>query len=69
MKKYSDFITYVELANVVGCSYSTLRRRHVPKMIEMYKVDLSRTPCFGMLPIKVCEDYFGIRIQSKQKTQ
>ena len=70
MRNYSNFITYGELAKVVGCSYSTLRRRHVPKMVQMYKIDLSRTPCFGMLPVKVCEDYFGIKLNDyKQKTQ
>lgn len=66
----TDFITYSELASYVGCSYSTLRRRHIPKMIELYKLDLSRMPCYGMIPIKVAEDYFGIKlIHKNEKTR
>lgn len=65
--KIEQFITFKELAHIVGCSYSQISRKHAKKIIELFEIDVSRLPKAGVLPVSCCEQYFNTTIKIKTK--
>ena len=70
MNQGNYYISLKDLANAVGCSYSTLHKKHLPRIISLYHIDRSRMPTHSVLPIDACEAYFGIDLKiSNKKTR
>lgn len=56
----NKFISYQELADLVGCSYQQIQKVHSKKIIEIFNIDISRLPKKGVLPRECCERYFDV---------
>lgn len=65
--KIEQFITYRELSEQVGCSYSQISKKHAKRIIDFFGIDKTRLPKAGVLPISCCEQYFNTTIELKNK--
>lgn len=66
----SKFVTYQELADILGCSYQLVVQKHAKNIIETYNIDKKRLPKAGTLPVELVEQYFdfSIDINKNEKT-
>lgn len=65
--KSKEFISYKELADIVGCSAQTIRKVHARRIIQLFDIDTKRLPKKGLLPLDCCEKYFDVKQKIEKK--